>query len=257
MASEIGAVLDGERVPAVPLEAAALVGGGGQGRSRLDGDPVVVEDPGQLAELLVSRDLGRLVRDPLHEVAVGADRPGAVVDDLVSGPVVAMGQPALRQRHPDGVGDTLSEGSGRGLHAGGVPVLGVARCPAAPLPKLADVVQREVIAGQVEEAVDEHGGVAGRENEAVAVDPAGVARIVPQVPGPEDVSDRCEGHGRAGWPELALLDRVHREDLDGVDCKLFDGGGCAAARGMSQPLFSVVFEPVVTEPGPPPWRRRS
>jgi hypothetical protein len=54
-----------------------------RGRAALDRDPVVVEDPDQLSELLVPRDLGRLVADPLHEVAVGAEDDRVVIDDLV------------------------------------------------------------------------------------------------------------------------------------------------------------------------------
>src|SRR3989441_5268916 len=52
-------------------------------------------------------------------------------------------------------------------------VLRVARRAAAPLAKLLQVLERQVVSGEVEHRVQQHAGVAGREHEAVAPEPVG------------------------------------------------------------------------------------
>ena len=50
---------------------------------------------------------------------------------------------------------------------------------AAQLTKHFDVVQREIVAGEVEQAVEQHRCVTARQHEPVAIRPLGVFRIVP------------------------------------------------------------------------------
>ena len=83
-------------------------------------------------------------------------------------------------RHADGVGEALPQRSGGDFDAGRVAALGVAGREAAPLPELLDVVQRQVVTGQVQQRVQQHRAMAGGEHEAVAVGPAGIARVVPE-----------------------------------------------------------------------------
>ena len=59
----------------------------------------------------------RLARHALHDVAVGADGVGAVVDERLAVAVVALGQHRLGERHADGVADALPERAGRDLDA--------------------------------------------------------------------------------------------------------------------------------------------
>ena len=49
---------------------------------------------------------------------------------------------------------------------------------AAPLAELLDVVQREVISGQVQQTVEQRRTMSGREHEEVAIEPMRVARVV-------------------------------------------------------------------------------
>ena len=91
----------------------------------------------------------------------------------VVGPVELGRQPPLGDGHPDGVGEALAERAGRRLDAGRQAVLGMARRPRAPLAERLEVVEVEVVARQVEERVEEHARVAGRQDEAVAVRPVG------------------------------------------------------------------------------------
>ncbi len=133
----------------------------------------------------------RLARYPLHEVAVRDERVGAVRHDLVPGPVEVVGEVALGDRHAHGVREALTERARRHLDAGRAAALRVAGRLAPPLAERLEVVEREVVAGEVEERVEERAPVPGREHEPVAVGPARVARVVGEVSLPEHV-----GHGR-------------------------------------------------------------
>ena len=98
--------------------------------------------------------------------------------------------------------------------------LGVARRARAPLAEALQVVEREVVAGQVEERVEEHRGVAGREHEPVAVRPVGMGGGVAQEAGPERVRHGRHAHRRTGMPRVRLLDAVDGEGPDRVDREL-------------------------------------
>src|SRR3546814_12167897 len=77
-------------------------------------------------------------------------------------------------------GEALPERPGGDFHARGVAALGMSRRLAAPLPELLDVVERQVVAGDVQQAVQQRRAVAGREHEAVAVGPQRIGRVVLQ-----------------------------------------------------------------------------
>ena len=119
-----------------------------------------------------------LRRDALHQVAVRADRVDAAVDDLVVRPVVALGEEAVGDRHADAVREALAERAGRGLDALGEEVLGMAGRARPPLAEPLQLLEREVVAGEMERRVLEDAGVAGGEDEPVAVRPVGVRRVV-------------------------------------------------------------------------------
>ena len=80
-------------------------------------------------------------------------------------------------------------------------------------------------AGQVEQRVEQHRGVAGGEHEAVAVRPDRVGGVEAQEALPERVGDRRQRHRRPGMAGVRLLDRVDRQRADRVDAELVDLGG--------------------------------
>ena len=237
---DVVAVVDPLGVPAVGREAGQDVLAEGHRGRAVELDVVVVVEDRQLAQPEVAGERGGLGRDALLEVAVGADDVRPVVDDGVPGPVELAGEPALGDGHPDAVRDALAERAGGRLDARGQAVLGVARRPRAPLPEVPEVVERDLVAGQVEERVEEHRGVAGRQDEAVAVGPVGAGRGMAQEAGPQGVGHRRHAHRGAGMPGVRLLDAVDRERPDGVDGEPVEpvrGGGhgwsalrCGVAR---------------------------
>src|SRR5712692_3069551 len=100
-----------------------------------------------------------LVRDALHQVAVRREKVGVVVDDRMTGAVEQRRELSLGDRHADGIPDALAEWSRRRLPTWRDPVLRVPGSTAAPLAKLLDVIEGEVVAGEVEHAVQQHAGV--------------------------------------------------------------------------------------------------
>ena len=84
------------------------------------------------------------------------------------------------------------------------------------LPELFDLRHGQVVAGQVQDGIQQHGGVAVGEYEAIPVRPAGVGRVETQEVIPQDLGDVGHAHGGAGMAGIGLFNRVHAEDADGV-----------------------------------------
>ena len=84
--------------------------------------------------------------------------------------------------------------------------------PAAPLAERLEVVERQVVAGQVQQAVEQRAAVAGRQDEAVAVGPVRIARDCasgsaararrPSAPRP------AAGPGGRSWPSAPRRSRA-------------------------------------------------
>ena len=215
---QILGVVDVLDVPAVGLEALALVLRRERERRRaVDRDVVVVVDVDEAAEPEMAGNRRRLGAEALHHVAVGANRVDPRVDDLVVRPVVAVGEETLGDRHPDAVRESLAERPRRRLDARRVPVLGMTRRAGAPLAELLEVVEREVVAREVERRVLEDAGVARREDEAVPARPVRIRRVVAHHVAIEEVGERRERHRRTGVAGVRLLHRVHRECANRVD----------------------------------------
>ena len=89
--------------------------------------------------------------------------------------------------------------------------------------KLRSSLDRQVVAGQMQQRVLQHRAVAVRQHEAVAVRPMRIRGVVAQVPIPQRDRDLRHAHRHARMPGLRGFDRVHRECADRVG-KLGVGG---------------------------------
>ena len=207
-------VLDGHGVPAVRPEARLhVLGGKAQRRLAIDRDPVVVVEIDEPAEPEMTCERRRLGGHSLHQIAVGAQREDAVIHHLSA---VALAQEPLGQGHPDAVGEPLSERAGRRLHPRRHAALRVPRRARPPLPEALDLGQRQVIAREVQNAVEQHRAVPGGQNEAIPVRPLGIGGIESQEAAVEDVRHRCHRHRQAGMPGSRLLHRIHAQCADRV-----------------------------------------
>ena len=219
---DVIAVLDLLGMPLVGIEALQHVLRPGHRRRAIELDAVVVIEHDQFAEAEVAGQAGRFGRDALLEVAVGGDDIGPVIDDVAAGSVELGPEARLRDRHPDCVGESLTEWPRGRLDPRREAVLGVTRRDAAPLPERLQVVERDVVAGQVQERVEEHAGVPGAQHEPIAIRPFGVRWRVAQEARPQDVRHRCGAHRGARMTGIGLLDAVDRERPDRIDGELIE-----------------------------------
>ena len=207
----VDAFLAPDHVPAVGPEA----GGGVVGEPALDlavdRDAVVVVERDQLAEFPRAGERRGLMREAFHHAAVAHEDEGAVVDDLVIGFVEFFGEQLLGQRHADRVREALAERTGGGFDARRDAELRVTGCLRMELTKTFQLLHRQVVAGEVQQRVLQHRAVAVRQDEAVAVDPQRIDRVVAQVVLPQRHGDVGHAHRHAGVTRLGLLDRVHRQ----------------------------------------------
>ena len=100
---------------------------------------------------------------------------------------------------------------------GVMAVLGMAGRERAELAEALDLVDRHLlVAEQMQQRIEQHRAVAGRQHEAVAVGPGRVGGIEFQEAGEQDGRHVGRAHRQAGMAGFGLLDRIHGERPDGI-----------------------------------------
>jgi hypothetical protein len=167
--------VDFDRVPVHGLEAGDLVGRVGQRHG-----------PSMVIELLSQNTISLFsFRWPASAMASWLmpsirqpsppDHIGVVI--LTRSCRTRLAQLALGDRHADGIGNALAERAGGGLDAGGMTVFRMAGGLRAELAELLQVVDGHVrVAGQIQQRIEQHRAMAGRQHEAVAVRPVRLLR---------------------------------------------------------------------------------
>src|SRR6186713_1463888 len=116
----------------------------------------------------------RFRSDTFHQIAVADDAISMMIDDGVARSVIARGKMSLRYGESHPIAESLSQRAGRGFDPRRDSELGVSRCHAAPLPEPLDFVERQCVAGEMEQTVKQHRAMPGRQNKTIAVDPVRV-----------------------------------------------------------------------------------
>ncbi len=150
------------------------------------------------------------MRDSFHHAAVAEEDVRVMIDDGVAGPVEGGRERALGQCHADGVGKSLAERACGRFDPEVHFALRMTRGLGAELAKVLDLVDRQGIARQVEHRVQQHGRMAVRQHETVAVPPAGVAGIELKHVPPKHFGDVRHPHRSARMTRIGLLDGIHR-----------------------------------------------
>ena len=253
-------IADPQDVPAVTEETSGHVFRERQARVAFDGDVVVVVDPAEVVQAQVAGQGGSLGRDSLHQATVAADDINAVVEDVESWSIIALGEPLLRDRHADARGHPLAQRAGGRLDPRHPVVFGVPRRPAVELAEAADVVKGDcrlakpfVIRvhcpgpGQVKDGPKEHGGMPIGEHEAVAVGPDRILRVEAQHVVPKCIDQGRQRHRGAGVSGVGLLHGIYGQGTDGVGRQLIQllvghdfpffcwGAVCPASIGFCHP----------------------
>ena len=210
------AVNVGNHVPLVGLETLRHVLGKPAFHLAVDGDLITVVDDDELAQAQGARQRTGLVGNAFHQAAIADGGVGVVVDDIQAGAVELRGQGAFGDGHAHGIRQALAQGSGRGLYPGGIAILRVAGCFRMKLAEIPQFLHGQVVAGQVQDGIQQHGTVAVGHHEAVPVHPAGIGRVVPEEIVPQHFGDIRHAHRRAGVPGLGALHRVHTQCPDRI-----------------------------------------
>src|SRR5262249_9655880 len=111
---------------------------------------------------------------------------------------------------------------GRRLDTGGEVILGMTGGRAAPLTKPLDLLERQIVSGQVEQRVEQHRAMSSRQHEAVAIGPRRIRRAVPQEPRPQHIGHRGRAHGQARVTRVGLLHGIDGKKPDRVDRPLVE-----------------------------------
>lgn len=87
---------------------------------------------------------------------------------------------------------------------------------AVQLAELLELLDRQVVAGQVQQRVLQHRAVAVGQHETVAVEPLRVVRVVPEEIVPQHFGNIGHAHRHAGMAGFGGFDRIGGEKTDGV-----------------------------------------
>ena len=191
----------------------------------------------------------RLLADALHQVAVGGEHVGSVVDDVAAELRAARCRSAIAM--PTALAMPWPSGPVVVSTPGVWPYSGWPGVSEPSWRKLLISVDRHLlVAEQMQQRVEQHRAVAGREHEAVAVGPGRIGRIEFQEAGEQHGRDVGRAHRQAGMAGLRPLDRVHRQRADGVRHAVVLGarGRVCAGGGKAGSLGEGVRSP--REDGP-------
>ncbi len=166
---------------------------------------------------------GRFLADAFHQVAVAADAVREVVDDCLIVPVVDGAQMRFGDRHPERIADSLAKRPGRRFDPRRALGFGVSRRLTAELTEVFDVVEGQLVAGEVEQRVEQHRAVTGGQYETVAIEPVRIFGIEVQMARPQRVGHRRGSHRHAGMAGVCFLYGVDGQKADGVDSLLVGG----------------------------------
>ena len=213
------AVYIGYHVPAVAFETLRDVFGKPAVYFAVDGNIVVVIQYHQFAQAQGAGQRAGFVGNAFHQAAVAEEYIGVVIDNVQAVFIEFGSQQFFGQRHAHSIGNTLSQWAGGGFHTVGVAVFGVAGSFAVELSEVFQVINADIIATQMQQAVQQHGSMAVGEYETIAIVKLRIGRIVLQKAAPQYFCHIGHAHRCARVAGVGLLYRIGRKKTDGV-CQL-------------------------------------
>ncbi len=222
--------IDAAHIPVGGGESGELIGRIRHAHFAVNGDAIVVPQHDEVVELQVARQGDGFLGNAFHQAAVAGQHIGLVIDEVIA---EAGGQVALGNGKAHGIGKALAQGPGGGFNAGGMAIFRVARGLGAQLPEVLELLQRHVlVARQKQQRIQQHGAVAGGENEAVAIRPMRIAGIKIEELGEQHRGKIRRTHGQAGMAGIGFLDGIHAEGANRIGHGFMHvGGGNSHSRG--------------------------
>ncbi len=90
------------------------------------------------------------MRDTFHQATIAHKDVGVVVNDLVAALVELGSERTLSNRHTNRIGDALAKRTGSGLNAWRIAILRMTRSLGVELTEISQIINREIISGQVQ-----------------------------------------------------------------------------------------------------------
>ena len=140
-----------------------------------------------------------------------------MIDDVITRLVERRGEMCFGHRHADGHAHTGTQRTRCRFDACRVAVLRMARRQGIELAELLHVVHRQAVAIKMEQRIEKRRAMATRKDEAVAVRPLRILRIVVHVVRPEFIRHRRRAERQARMARVRLLDGIRRQHADRVD----------------------------------------
>ncbi|CCK15451.1 hypothetical protein BN136_1461 [Cronobacter universalis NCTC 9529] len=182
----------------------------------INGNAVVIVEANELAEAQRACERTDLMRDTFHQAAIAHKHIGIVIDDLMARAVKLRRERFLGNRQTHGVREPLAERPGGGFHARRIADFRVARRFGVQLAEVFQLFHRQVVACEVEQAVEQHRRVTVGKNKAVAVVPRRISRVVLEEAVPQHFGDIRHPHRGAGVAGFGFLYRIHTQRANGV-----------------------------------------
>ncbi|RMT21917.1 hypothetical protein ALP52_05981 [Pseudomonas amygdali pv. mori] len=195
--------------PAVGLEALRRIVGKPAFDFAIDGDAVVVVERNQLVQLQRTGQGSDFVGNTFHHAAITHKHVGMVINDGMAWTVELCGEGFLGSGKTDGVGKPLTQWASGGFNAWGIAKLGVTRCAAVQLTEVFQVVDGQVVAGQVQQRIDQHRTMAVGHDETVTVSERGVCRVVFEIITPQNLGDIRHAHRGTRMAAVGFLHGIH------------------------------------------------
>src|SRR5215475_11916778 len=120
-------------------------------------------------------------------------------------------------RHTNTLSKSLTERTRCDLNTWSKPILGMAWCLTTKLAEVLDLIERKIIACQMQQRIKEHGTMSTGKDEAVTSRPFRVARIVAQMTCPQSESHWRRAHRKSRVTGVCLLNGICGEKTDGID----------------------------------------
>ncbi|SSJ94082.1 Uncharacterised protein [Klebsiella pneumoniae] len=139
-----------------------------------------------------------------------------MVDDIVSRTVELRRQGFLGDSHPDRVSDTLAQRTGGGFHARGVADFRVARRFGVQLAEVFQLGYRQIVASEVQQAVDQHRTMAIGQDKTVTVSPGRIGRVMVEEITPQHFGNVSHTHRGTRVAGFGFLYSVHAQGANSV-----------------------------------------
>ena len=161
---------------------------------------------------------------PAVQLTVAEEHENMVIDEGVIGGVEEGGGALAGERVTDGIAHPLAERPCGGFHAGCFRILRMARRDRMKLAEIFHIILGNRVSGNVQPAVEKHRAMAGREDEAVAVEPLRGIRAVAHRLAEEHGTDLGGAERQAEVAGIAGVDGIDGEASG------FVGGLCEQGR---------------------------